>query len=223
MSRVSFFVISIALTACVSLSSEPDPNLLEAIRWYTGEAGEIDDKRARELLLHSVEKEHPVSVMWLARVYSTGRMGFSADKPRAVQLAASVIHEIENAANSGVIEAMFLMGTAYAEGLGKPVDPALAVSWYRLAAEQGNTLAQHNMGNVYSAGVGVKQSDTLAVYWWELAAAQGDAIPQFRLGEMYEQGRGVEQDIEAALRWYEDSAQRGFANAAAALRRIQNH
>lgn len=212
--------ITILLSACTNLDSELDPNLLDSIRWYTGEAGEVDDQRARQLLLQSVETGDAVSTMWLARVYSTGRMTFPEDRFRAIEIASSVIEKIESMAEAGVVEAMFLLGTAYAEGLGKEINAELAVNWYRRAGEMGNTLAQHNMGNAYAAGVGVQQSDSLAVQWWLLAAEQGDAIPQYRLGEMYEQGRGVAPDLNKAIRWYQRSAERGYTSATLALRRL---
>ena len=221
MRTLSFFLF-ILIASCSTLESQPDERLMEAIRLYTGEAGAVNDQRARELLLQSVNTGHPISMMWLARVYSTGRMTFEEDKAKAIAIASSVISDIEQLAKAGVAEANFLMGTAYAEGLGKPVDPQLAVHWYRRAAEQGNTLARHNMGNVYAAGNGVQQSDELAVYWWRLAAEKGDAIPQYRLAEMYEKGLGVKQDLEVARFWYAESAGRGYENAARALSRLDS-
>jgi TPR repeat protein len=147
-------------------------------------------------------------------------MTFEADKAKAVSLATSVIDDIEAMANQGNGEAMLLMGTAYAEGLAKEVDPEMAVQWYRDAAALNNTLALHNLGNVYASGTGVPQDDELAAQWWLKAAHKGDAIPQLRLGGVYEQGRGVEKDIDEAVRWYSDSASRGNQAAAAALKRL---
>ncbi len=74
--------------------------------------------------------------MWLARVYSTGRMTFPADKSKAIDLALTVSQEVERLALGGNAEAEFLLGTAYAEGLGRPVHPSKAVTWYRRAAAQ---------------------------------------------------------------------------------------
>ena len=213
-------VLFLSLSVC-STAQHTDSGLLEAVRWYTGEAGMVDDRRARELLEGAASDGDALSVMWLARVYSTGRMTFAADKPRAIELAVAVIDEVEQLAMAGNAEANFLMGTAYAEGLGKPVDAAAAVYWYRRAAAAGVTLAQHNLGNVYESGTGVVQSDTEAARWWRLAADKGDAITQLRLGEAYEQGRGVERDLESALYWYQESARRGNQAATAALARLQ--
>ncbi|MDG1026026.1 MAG: tetratricopeptide repeat protein [Gammaproteobacteria bacterium] len=216
------FLLILFLTNCAS-RIDPDPELIEAIRWYTGEAGTVDDVRARSLLESAAADGDALSMMWLARVYSTGRMTYPADKATAVEIASSVIIEIERLAFAGVGEASFLMGTAYAEGLAVPADPVAAVAWYRRAAAANITLAQHNLGNVHAAGTGVEQSDFEAVRWWLLAAQKGDAIPQFRLAQMYEQGKGVQQDLELAEQWYRESASRGYRNAVIALQRLQSH
>lgn len=207
------------LASCAN-HAEVNPRLTDAIRWYTGEAGSIDDIRARALLEHAALGGDALSVMWLARVYSTGRMTFTADKAKAIEIAETVINEVERMAIAGVGEANFLMGTAYAEGLAVEVDPVEAVKWYRIAAAQNITLALHNLGNVHASGSGVEQSDSEAVYWWKLAALKGDAIPQFRLAKMLEQGKGVEKDLIGAVHWYRESSRRGYQNATAALERL---
>jgi len=217
----AFIAALVLVTAsCVAPPQEPDPTLLEAIDWYTGVAGAVDDERARELLEEAVAGGGPLAVMWLARVHSTGRMGFPRDEERARDLAAAVIHDVQRAAESGVLEAVFLMGTAYDEGLGKPVDPVMAASWHRRAAERGHVLGAHVLGNAYSSGRGVQEDPALAVEWWTLAAEEGDAIPQLRLGEAYEAGRGVAVDMERAREWYERAAAAGNRQARDALERL---
>lgn len=213
---------SLGLISCATSNPvDPvDPLLNEAIHWYTGEAGHIDDPLARQLLERAAMDKDAISMMWLARVYSTGRMTYPADKPRAVMLASGVLPEIKALAHAGNAEAMFLLGTAWAEGLGKQEDPEMALQWYRRAAAQDHVLAQHNIGNVYFSGTGVEQSDTDAVHWWQLAANAGDTVPMYRLGTMYELGRGVDADIEQALAWYQAAAQRRYPAAIEAVARL---
>lgn len=217
--RSAIAIWLLAVTSCVAIPSL-NTDLAEAISWYTGSAGHVDDVRARVLLERAATSDDPLAVMWIARVHSTGRMGFPQDRNLAEQVASSVIEEVERLANEGVAEASFLMGTAYAEGLGKVVDAVAAALWYERAALIGNMLAQHNMGNIYASGTGVPQNNSLAVSWWLQAAEQGDAIPQFRLAVMYEQGLGVVLDMKQAIRWYEESARRGYRQAQEALDRL---
>lgn len=214
-------VVTVGLAPPVTgATQEVDPRLAESIEWYTGVAGTVDNERAAELLRQAVADEDPVSIMWLARVHSTGRMGFEHDRDRALALSSGVIDQVRALADQDLAEAQFLIGTAFAEALGVEQDPVEAVAWYRRAALQGHVLAQHNLGNVYFSGTGVEQSDSLAVVWWRLAAQRGDAIPALRIGMMYEDGRGVEADLGEARRWYQESAARGNADATAALERL---
>lgn len=209
---------------------EPSAELLEAVDWYTGVAGRVDDDRARALLERAAgsadarpDDDAPANAlafMWLARVHSRGRMGFARDDEKARRLAGTVIGAVEASALAGVLEAVFLMGTAYDEGLGKPVDPALAARWHRRAAERGHVLGAHNLGNAYSEGRGVPLNPTQAVAWWTQAADKGDAITQLRLGEAHEAGRGTPLDLEAAADWYRRAADAGNAQAAEALERL---
>jgi TPR repeat protein len=45
------------------------------------------------------------------------------------------------------------------------------VSWYRKAAEQGDTLAQDALGDLYLNGQGVPRDYAEAYFWYDLAAA----------------------------------------------------
>ncbi|MFB3069654.1 MAG: tetratricopeptide repeat protein [Gemmatimonadales bacterium] len=219
--RPIWLCMTVLVTAPAPLSGQAvDPRLEEAVRWYTGVAGRVDNARAKALLLEAAADRDPISRMWIARVYSRGRMDFERNEERARTIAREVIDRIEALAAARVPEAVFLMGTAYHEGLGKTESVETAVAWYRRAADFGHGLAQHNLGNIYFEGRGVAQNDSHAVHWWTLAAEEGDAIPQLRLGIMYEEGRGVERDLETARRWYERAAARGNAEAHAALQRL---
>jgi TPR repeat protein len=223
--RLATSVVRAALLASAvagpqALSAQASPVLLEAIEWYTGVAGRVDDERAHTLLLDAVARDEPLARMWLARSHSRGRMGFDADVSKAQALAAEEIDVVERLAGEGVLEAVFLMATAFDEGLGRTEDPAEAAVWLRRAAERGHVLAQHNLGNAHAAGRGVEQSDRLAVEWWLKAAAAGDAIPQLRLGEAYEAGRGVTRDMASACHWYGEAARRGNGAALKALDRL---
>jgi TPR repeat protein len=70
-----------------------------------------------------------------------------------------------------------------------PQSDALALKWWRSAAEQGDAQAQSKLGLFYaqgSKGVG-PPLDAEAVKWWHKAAAQGHANAQFNLGLMIAQ------------------------------------
>jgi uncharacterized protein len=62
----------------------------------------------------------------------------------------------------------------YAGGQGVPQDYKEAVRWYRLSAEQGNTIGQYNLGSAYATGEGITRNYFLAQMWLIIAAAAGE-------------------------------------------------
>ena len=82
---------------------------------------------------------------------------------------------------------------------GLPQSDALAVEWYRKAADQGDEEAQFNLGAIYANGQGVPRSFPEALRWLRKAHAQG-----------YEQAAGA---IEMVLQMQRQQ-QQGAAAAA---------
>ena len=116
-------------------------------------------------------------------------------------------------ANGGDPMAQYNLGVMYDNGQGVLQDDAVAVKWYRLAAEQGNAFAQYNLGVMYANGKGVPQDDAEAVKWYRLAAEQEYALAQFNLGVRCANGKGVPQDDAEAVKWYRLAAEQGKAFA----------
>jgi uncharacterized protein len=213
-------IVGSALATAAFTQPGVDVRVLEAVSWYTGTAGRVDDVRARALIDAAAADGNVLARMWVARAYSRGRLGYPRDEGRARAIGEQLVGAVRRQADAGVTEAVFLMGTAYDEGLGVAEDPAEAMRWFERAAASGHTLAEHNIGNALAAGRGVVADPAAAVTWWTKAGAKGDAVPQLRLGEAYEHGRGVPRDLVAARRWYADAAARGNGAAKAALERL---
>jgi len=89
----------------------------------------------------------------------------------------------------------------YQFGRGLPSDHALAVQWYRRAAEQSNAEGQHALGMMYANGRGVPRDDVEAARWFRRSADQGSPLAQHILGLMYLSGRGVTRDLVASHMW----------------------
>jgi TPR repeat protein len=213
-------VLALGAPAAAQTAPQVDLRLVEAIGWYTGTRGLVDDARARMLIETSAFEGNVLARMWLARLYSRGRAGYPRDEARARAIAEPLVDAVRRQAMAGTTEAVFLIGTAHDEGLGVAEDPASAFEWFAKAAAAGHTLAEHNLGNAYAAGRGVTADPVQAVSWWLKAAIKGDAVPQLRLGEAYEAGRGATKNLDEARRWYGEAARRGNAAAAAALKRL---
>ena len=93
-------------------------------------------------------------------------------------------------------------------------------SWYRKAAEQGNSAAQFNLGRLYTNGLGGRQDDTEATVLYRKAAEQGYAPAQFSMGWSYEFGRGVFKSEQKAVEWYRRAAAQGHTLARISLERL---
>lgn len=219
--RAAAAVVVLAVTSGIS-PAQPrvDARLVEAIGWYTGVAGRVDDAKARGLIDAAASDGDVLARMWVARAYSRGRLGYPRDEAKARAIAGLLVDAVRRQAGQGAVEAVFLMGTAYDEGLGVTEDPSQAFTWFQKAAADGHTLAEHNIGNAYAAGRGVTRDEAAAITWWTKAGLKGDAVPQLRLGEAYERGTGTPADLTEARRWYAAAAARGNAAAAAALQRL---
>jgi TPR repeat protein len=66
------------------------------------------------------------------------------------------------------------LGAMYANGAGVTKDPTEAVSWYRKAADAGDTQGMNNLGIAYLNGVGAPRDKAEALRWYRKAADLGD-------------------------------------------------
>ena len=69
-------------------------------------------------------------------------------------------------AEQGNMGAQFLLGVAYAKGLGVRQDYAEAAKWFRKSANPGWAGGQYALGNLYYEGQGVSQDYEEAYRWW---------------------------------------------------------
>lgn len=120
------------------------------------------------------------------------------------------------AATDGNVDAMYNLGTLYADGdedFGVEQDYNEAAKWYKMAAESGDTDAQLNLGILYGDGLGVTQSYKEAFKWYLKSAESGNEIAQYNLGVIYSQGKGVEVNYPEAVKWYTKAAESGDPTA----------
>jgi TPR repeat protein len=116
-------------------------------------------------------------------------------------------------AEAGDALAQYNLGVIYGRGEGVEQDYALALKWYRKAADQGLAEAQYNLGVIYVDGEGIEQDYVQALKWYNLSAAQGYAGAQNNLGLMFDNGNGVARNSAEAVKWYRLSAAQGYALA----------
>ena len=75
-------VAALLLAVAAPAIAQPaaDLRLVEAIGWYTGTRGLVDDARARTLIEAAAFEGNVLARMWLARMYSRGRLGYPTDQ-----------------------------------------------------------------------------------------------------------------------------------------------
>ena len=119
------------------------------------------------------------------------------------------VEEWRPAAIAGDADAQFNLGQAYKLGRGVPVDMAMAESWYRKAALQGQIQAETNYGLIlFQNG---KRGD--AVPWLEKSITRGEPRAQLVLGTMLYNGDGIARDWPRAYALLARSAAQGQPRA----------
>jgi len=117
-------------------------------------------------------------------------------------------------AESGHVQAQYLLATQYDAGLGVKKSERSSFYWYKKAAKAGIDIAQHNLAVAYAQGNGVEPDLYKAITWWKRAAKAGNTDSQYNLGIIYAAGRGtVKPDLEKALKWWRMAAINGDAAA----------
>ena len=124
------------------------------------------------------------------------------------RLEPSDAARLRDLAENGHAASALQLGVTYME-----VDPAEAVKWIRLAAEQEHPEAQAILGRLYYAGNGVPRDYSETLKWYRRAVEQDNPTAQFYLGLMYYNGHGVPKDHSEAAKWIRRAADQGDAEA----------
>jgi localization factor PodJL len=95
----------------------------------------------------------------LAFVYAEGGAGLAADDANAARW-------FESAAAGGEVFAQVMIATLYLEGKGVAQSGDKAMSWFRLAAEQGNPEAFFALGSLRVSGAPGINADAIEAYKW---------------------------------------------------------
>ena len=86
----------------------------------------------------------------------------------------------------------------YHHGQGVPQSDALAVEWYRKAADRGHAQAQFNLSAMYANGHGVPQDFSEALRWLRKAHAQGFEQAAGAIEQVLQMQRRQQQGAAAA-------------------------
>lgn len=116
-------------------------------------------------------------------------------------------------AEAGDARSQYQLGVMHINGEGVEADAAMALKWFRLAADQGYTPSLVSLAGLYYAGRGANHDHDEAARLYVKAARQGNAEAQFALGGLYVRGHGVEKDLVRAHMWLSLAGMRGLKTA----------
>lgn len=171
-----------------------------------------DDARA-VALLGEIKDERivPYAAYPLGRAYLFGT-GVEQNLERGSRLMQTAVEAApEN------VDAQFLLGRAYQNGWGIPVDAGAGFRHLKIAADAGDPRAQWNVGMMLLEGKGVVANAALARRYVQ-ASAEGDYQDgMISMAVMLALGQGGPVDAAQARVWYGRAAKGGSAHALRAL------
>ena len=113
------------------------------------------------------------------------------------------------AAKEGVVDAQALLGQILLDGRGIERDQALALRWFRIAAQGGQLM----LGRGLEHGWGCTVDEAAAAREYRQAAEAGLDWGLYNYANLLATGRGVAQDQAQALACYRQAAERGHAKS----------
>lgn len=186
------------------------PKMLNALAGFLNEGIEIarDSARAAELLMAAGYGGNADALLTLSRlaVAGTAPEGWDINPQLAVTTAfGSLVGQIDPL----ICDRITRIAREYASGDVVDTDHALAVRWYRFAADLGDPVAAWRVAEYQlQSELVTKDNDVLLAY---LTRAADGKLPyaQVALGKVYEAGALVPVDLERAQALYQAAADSG--------------
>ena len=134
----------------------------------------------------------------LALRYRDGK-GVTKDDKQAMQWA-------HKAADAGNADAMDFVGFAYLRGAVIKRNPAIAIAYFKAAADD-SAQAAYNLGQCYFGAQGTEQDCPKALEWGKKAAERGHGRAAANAAMAYRSGEGIAADAVQARRLAERAAE----------------
>ncbi|MBR9651484.1 SEL1-like repeat protein [Thalassovita aquimarina] len=125
--------------------------------------------------------------------------------------------QLQQAAQSGSVDAQFALAVRYHNGRGVLQNFARAAKLFKIAAEQGHAGAQNRLGQYYYSGLGLSRDGGLALKWLAAAAATNDPQFLYDYAAALENGADGTSDPAKAAELYAMAAERGHEDATVSL------
>ncbi len=157
---------NLAATAVVT-PDRPDQGLMRAEFLSASQSLDARAPGAVDKLVHVAEQGYPQAQHKLSGIYR-GEGNFVKPDDQAARIWT------QRAAEGGVAEAMYNLGTMYYNGIGGPQNKVTAAMWFRKAAQYGIPDSQYNLGLLFERGEGMPINPSDAYKWLSIAAKSGN-------------------------------------------------
>lgn len=175
-----------------------------------------DESKAATYLQRAAAQSNAGAQSTLGILYLQGR-GVGKDEATGADL-------IRRAADAGLPEAQHNLGVLVRDGrAGLAKDPAVALQWFRAAADQAYAPAYASLGEAYDRGLGVEKDEREAVEWWRKGTAVNERASQYHLALAYLGGKGgLARDANEAVALLRRAANQRLPAAQAAIGQLYN-
>ncbi len=110
-------------------------------------------------------------------------------------------------------QAATLLGRLFQDGLGVKQDKVLAATWFRRAAELGDTEGTFAFAVMLAEGDGIQKNRAGAAQLFETAASKGHVLANYNLALLYLRGDGKPENPDRAAQHLRYAAEQGIAQA----------
>lgn len=158
-----------------------------------------DDLKKLDWWLKSAAQGNVNAKKWLKKVFSEfAEHGIEEFNKGNFEQAFAAFEVAADPLGGNIPEAQVRLGQMYAQGNYVEKDDLAAVSWFRIASENGNVLGLRLLGDMYLNGRGVNGEDRReeGVYLIFLAAAQNDQKAKDLVEEIYQGYQLVDVDYQ---------------------------
>ena len=165
----------------------------------------------------SADKNYPQSFAKMGEIYISDFYPFK-DKAKSDKYYEKA-YKIFKQREGYDADAAYQLGMMFKEGRGVSKDQAQAITYFKNAAERGNTEANYELGLIYQG----EMEPVDAFDCFMKAADKGLAKAMFEVAKAYETGMGTGRNREQAISWYTKCSETdtSIANeASAALKRL---
>ncbi len=185
--------------------------------WLYGDAGEQNPEKAWKWLEMAADQGIAEARAALGVMCLNGQPFGQTTGPDAGQARK----HLEDAFESGSVEAGFRLGTLLLTGLGVDPEPGRGAGMIEDAARRGHMLALTDAAWCLEHGLGMKRNPARALKAWQLAAEAGMPRGWFTLGIWLMEGRHVAADRALAGACLSQAAGQDYPLAAETLGQLQ--